>query len=390
MAVQQRRTLSNRMVAALTVERDTVFWDQALTGFGVRVYPSGGKVYVVQARGPKGQKRVTVGRHGVIGAAEARRRAALIILRIKTGEEPVPLPLEVNISDGPTVAELAARYLEEHVTVSCKPATARDTRSAIRRHILPALGRLPLEAVEPGQVSDLHRRLARSPAIANKAVRTLSHMYTLADRWGMVGKAFNPCRSVTKYPERKRKRHLNAAELDRLEQALDEAASGGGISAGAVAAIRLLMVTACRKNEILTLRWEDLDIVAGEIRLRGGKAGVRTVLLPPSTVRILDALPRKKGNPWVFPGRKPGTHRSEIDTAWCIVRARAELDDLHIHDLRRGFLPRTRAFEASPAMMEQLPSRSDGDAATRYAHLAGEPIREAMERIANSIAADIL
>ena len=273
MAIPQRRSLSNRMVAALTVERDTVFWDQALTGFGVRVYPSGGKVYVVQARGPKGPKRVTVGRHGVIGAAEARRRAALIILRIKTGEEPVPLPLAAKIPDDPTVAELAARYLDEHVTVSCKPATARDTRSAIRRYILPALGRLPLKAVEPGQVADLHRRLARSPATANKAVKTLSHMYTLAEGWSMIGEGFNPCRSVTKYPERKRKRCLTGAELDRLEQVLDEAASGGSIPSGAVAAIRLLMVTGCRKNEILTLRWEDVDVVAGEIRLSDRKTG---------------------------------------------------------------------------------------------------------------------
>ena len=73
------------MVAALKVERSTVFWDQSFMGFGVRVYPSGGKVYVARAQGPKGKgrKHVTVGRHGVIGTAEARRRAASIIVRIK-------------------------------------------------------------------------------------------------------------------------------------------------------------------------------------------------------------------------------------------------------------------------------------------------------------------
>ena len=171
---------------------------------------------------------------------------------------------------------------------------------------------------------------------------------------------------------------------------LDEAASGGGISAGAVPAIRLLMVTGCRKNEILTLRWEDIDVVAGEIRLPAGKTGSRTVSLLPATVRILEALSRKEGNPWVLPGRKPGTHMSGIDTAWRVVRARAELDDVHIHDLRRSFLPRTRAFEASLAMIEQLPSLNDVHAAARFAHLAGDSVREAAERITDSIAADIL
>ncbi|MDE0201865.1 MAG: integrase arm-type DNA-binding domain-containing protein [Rhodospirillaceae bacterium] len=90
MAVQ-KKTLSNRTVAALEVDRDTVFWDRDLTGFGVRVYPSGGKVDGAQARertGDKLPRRVTVGRHGVLNADEARQRAALIIARIKAGEEP--------------------------------------------------------------------------------------------------------------------------------------------------------------------------------------------------------------------------------------------------------------------------------------------------------------
>ena len=139
MAVQQK-TLSNRTVAALKVARDTVFWDRDLTGFGVRVYPTGGKVYIAQARGPDGPKRVTVGRHDVLHADQARQRAALIIARIKAGEEPMPLPLAARANGGPTVADLAARYLEEHVEVKLKPNTQRQVRGVLRRHILPALG----------------------------------------------------------------------------------------------------------------------------------------------------------------------------------------------------------------------------------------------------------
>ena len=91
MAVLQYRTVSNRTVAAMSVERDTVFWDRELTGSGVRVYPTGGKVFVAQARGPDGPKRVTVGRHPVLAAEQARQRAALIIARVKAGEDPVPV-----------------------------------------------------------------------------------------------------------------------------------------------------------------------------------------------------------------------------------------------------------------------------------------------------------
>ena len=173
MAVLQYRTLSNRTVATLSVERDTVFWDRELTGFGVRVYPSGGKVFVAQARGPDGPdkpnrpRRITVGRHPVLSAEQARQRAALIIARVKAGEDPVPLPLPAKYAGGPTVTDLANRYLEEHVAVRCKPKTQRTARSVVNRHIVPALGKLPIAAVERRHVMALHESLCETPAMAN-------------------------------------------------------------------------------------------------------------------------------------------------------------------------------------------------------------------------------
>ncbi len=88
---RQERVISKRTVDALSVEgRDAVFWDRDLPGFGIRVYPSGLKIYVVQKRGPSGSRRATLGRHGEISAEQARRRAAEAIDRIKQGEAPLP------------------------------------------------------------------------------------------------------------------------------------------------------------------------------------------------------------------------------------------------------------------------------------------------------------
>ena len=257
MAKLQTGTISNRMVAALRVERDTMIWDRELTGFGVRAYPSGSHVYVAQARGPgerESSKRVTVGRHGVVNADDAWRRAALIIARIKAGEEPVLEPLAAKLANGPTVGELAARYLRDHVAVRCKPRTANTTRSAVNLHIVPALGKLSLAAVERSHVTELHHALSDRPATANTAVKTLSHVYTLADEWGMVAEGTNPCRSVLKYPARRRERFLTDAEFERLSRVLDQSETLRGASLGAIAAIRLLMLTGCRRNEILSLR----------------------------------------------------------------------------------------------------------------------------------------
>ena len=183
-------TLSSRAVGKLKVEKDTVFWDRELTGFGVRVYPTGARVYIAQARGPEGPKRVAVGRHGVIHAKQARRRAALIISRVKAGEAPVPEPMKP--AGGPTVAELAKRYLEEYVEVRCKPRTVKVVRSVVRKHIAPALGRLPLAAVERAHVAELHQRLCGTPAAANQAVRTLSPDVPLGLRLGHGSRGNEP------------------------------------------------------------------------------------------------------------------------------------------------------------------------------------------------------
>ena len=377
------------MVDALKVTRDTVFWDRELIGFGVRAYPSGGRVYVVHARGPQGSRRITVGRHGVIGAEEARRRAALVIARVKGGEEPAATPGGAGRAGGPTVAEFAARYLEEHVAVRCKPKTAKTIASVVRRHILPALGGLDLASVGRARVAELHQRLYRTPSTANAAIKTLSHMYVLAGEWGAVPEGTNPCRATIMYPARRRERFLTDAEFERLGRALHETGRLGGASPAAIAAIRLLTLTGCRKNEILTLRWEDVDLAAAELTLGDAKTGPRRVSLSSWAVKLLAELPRSPGSPWVLPGRGKGRPMRSIDDAWRIVRERAELDDVRLHDLRHSYASRALALGETLPMIGKLLGHSQVETTARYAHLARESVRESAARIADSIADDI-
>ena len=389
MAKPEHGTLSNRAVAKLKVEKDTVYWDRDLTGFGVRVYPTGSKVYVAQARGPEGPKRVAVGRHGVINADEARKRAARIIARIKAGEEAVPEPLSPEA--GPTVAELCARYLTEYVAIRCKPGTAALYRSVIDHHVLPVLGRAPLAALSLARVAEFHENLYETPAVANMALRVLSSMYRLAAGWGMVPEgSSNPCRALVKYPERRRERFLTDSEFTRLGEALEEAEARGGASASAVAAIRLLALTGCRRSEVLKLRWEHVALEAGELRLPDSKTGARTIPLPPEAVEILSSLPRIDGNPWVIPGRKPGTRLKNIDEGWRAIRERAGLEGVRLHDLRHSWASRALALGEALPVIGKLLGHSRLETTSRYAHLARDSAQEAAERVASSIAGDML
>ena len=173
---------------------------------------------------------------------------------------------------------------------------------------------------------------------------------------------------------------------------LDEAVNGGAAPLAAVMAIRLLMLTGCRKSEILTLRRKDVDLAAGELHLGDAKTGPRAVQLSPTAVELLEALPRRKDSPWVFPGNDRDGRLSAggLDRVWQAVRTRAGLQDVRMHDLRHSFASRALALGEPLPVIGKLLGHSDIETTARYAHLAQDSLHDTAERIAESIAGDIL
>ena len=183
-----------------------------------------------------------------------------------------------------------------------------------------------------------------------------------------------------------------AGRAARLGQVLDEAVAGGRGSPTAVGAIRLLMLTGCRRSEVLALRWTDVDLEAGELRLADAKTGPRAVQLSPTAVRLLETVSRQKDSPWVFPGKdRDGRYSGDgLNHVWRTVRSRAGLDDVRLHDLRHSFASRALALGETLPVIGKLLGHSDIETTARYAHLARDSVHEAAERIANSIATEIL
>ena len=389
MAKPQYRGISKRTVDGPSVEdKDAVFWDRELSGFGVRVYPSGTKVYIVQSRARGASKRIAVGRHGVISADRARRKTAMLIARIKAGEDPDPVPSAAPASE-PTVADLVERYLAEHVAVRCKPRTAEAYRWLVAKFVLPELGALAIEAVEREHIAALHHRHRGTPYQANRILEVVRKMFSLAELWGWRPDGSNPCLHVKRYKEDKRERFLSADEFNRLGRVLDEILADGSETRPAVAAVRLLMLTGCRLSEIQKLRWEHVDLDAGELRLPDSKTGGRAVPLAPSAVRLLAALPRDPDNPWVIAGRKPGSHLTDLQHPWRRIRARAGLDDVRIHDLRHSFASRALALGEGLPMIGKLLGHTQVQTTARYAHLARDTVKASAARIGDSIERDL-
>ena len=388
MAVPGAIRITKRSVERLTVERGyRLFWDRDLTGFGVRVHATGRRVYVVQMRGPAGNpKRVGIGVHGEIAPVEARGKAAIVIDRIRRGEDPFP----PEPAREPTMAELGERYVKAHLEVNCRPNTVVTFRRVLNLHILPELGHLPVASVERSHVSDLHFKMRDKPALANQAVEILSKMFRLAEAWSMTPARKNPCKSVRLYKRTRRERFLTPEEYRKLGRVLAEAEASGGFLPSGIAAIRLLLLTGCRKNEIVTLRWDDIDRTAGEIRIRDAKTGARRIPLTPAVERVLAGIPRVEDNPWVIAGKLPGDHLKNLDQIWLRLRPRAGLDDVRIHDCRHSYASRALAIGEGLPMIGKLLGHRRVTTTARYAHLARDTEKASAVKVGRSIGADIL
>ena len=380
-------TISKRTVDGLSVEgKEAVFWDRELPGFGVRVYPSGTKKYVAQSRGPAGIRRVSLGRHGETTAEEARKKAAAAIARIKEGGKPATEPPERE----PTVAELAKRYLEAHAAVHCNAQTQSMYEGVLRKHILPTLGAKPLSAVSRADVAALHYGLREMPRTANRALMVLSKIFSLSEAWGVAPQGGNPCRYVLRYKEGRRERFLTEEEYRRVGQALCELEAESPIRARAAAALRLLMLTGCRRSEVLSLRWSDVDRKTGELRLHDTKRGARMVPLTAAGLQVLSGISRVRRSPWVFTGKRPDRHLMDLTKFWHRVCKRADVEDVRIHDLRHSFASRALALGLTLPMIGRLLGHTDIGSTARYAHLSRDAEKVAAARVGGSIETDIV
>ena len=379
--------LTKRIVDGLKTDgKDAIFWDRDLAGFGVRVHATGRKLYIVQSRGSAGLKRVTLGRVGTGTIEDRRREAALVIDRIKRGEDPKPS----KPPPPPTIADLSELVLKNYVETRCKPSTAKNYRVSIRNHILPALGTKALEDVGSEDLTALHHKLRATPAAANQAIWVLSKMLSLGESWGMVPPGRKLGRHVRHYRGKSRERFLTPEEFRRLGTALKMFEAKGSMVPSAIAAIRLLMLTGCRSDEVLTLKWDDVDRTARVLRLRDSKTGPRMVPLTGPVLKVLDGIERAEGVPWVLRGTKPDSRLACLSSYWQRIKKETGLHDVRVHDLRHSYASRALALGEGLPVIGRLLGHVTVGTTAKYAHLVRDAEKAAAARTSDSIAAHVL
>lgn len=377
------KRLTKRSVEALKPgEGDYFVWDTELRGFGVKITPTGKRSYVIQYRlgGRRGRtRRVTLGAHGNITTEQARIDAKRQLGMVFTGEDPSK---DKDLArTAPTFGKVLEQFLVEHVDTKLKPRTAEEYRRLARLHLNQNLRSKLFHEVNRKDVSELHFRMHQSPQAANRALALISKLCNWGEGRGLRNENSNPCRHVEKYPENKRERFLTTDEMSRLEAALLNAEAENLATPYAIAAIRLLLLTGARLNEILTTKWQYVDFENGQIRLPESKTGFKSIYLSPPAVKLLRSIERQEGNPYVICGLRQGQHIVNLQKPWRRIRKLAELDDVRIHDLRHSFASLAVANGVSLPIVGALLGHTQPSTTQRYAHLAAKPLQEANEQI---------
>jgi integrase len=407
--------ITKRVVDSLKAKpSEYAVWDAQLPGFGVRVRPTGAMSYIVIYRAGSGrgapQRRFTIAAVGKIAPEKARKQAQAILGAVAHGKDPAGEKTDQR--ETPIVAELAHRFMTEHVEPKLKPGTANLYRDILNRVVKPELGTVKADKLTRAAVAKLHGKLRATPVHGNRMLTVLASMYGFARSGNIVPEGTDPVRKICKYPEERRERFLTGEELERLGAAIRQAETAGipweveedtpkakhlvkeknrftRIGAHPAAALRLLLFTGARLREILHLKWEQVDLERGLLFLADSKTGRKTLVLNAPAMAVLSSVPHVGS--FVIASDTAGTShekpRADLKRPWQTIAKRAGLEGVRLHDLRHTYASFGAGGGWGLPIIGKLLGHTQASTTQRYAHLDNDPLRRATESIGSQIEA---
>ena len=346
--------------------REYTVRDTRVPSLGVRVHPSGTRTFVCHF--PDSKK--SLGPATLLTVDEARREC--MRQQSEGTDRKAEAPLFTAFAEGPWRASWLPR---------CKPSTIRGRDHVLKTQLLPNFGDFRMDRITPAHVHRWFDAYSRtSPGAANHALAILRQILNYAVQREHI--TFNPTRSVKPNPRPKRSRFLSRDEIERLHDVLDRHA--GGRRGQQADIVRLLILTGCRKGEIVRLQKKEVD--ADRLRLEDSKTGPRTVFLNRKARDIVERRLAATSGAFLFPSpRDPARPISNDLTLWYTVRREAGIEDVRLHDLRHNFGTRAVMQGIPLPVVARLLGHRAVTMTLRYAHACDREVESAAERIGTTI-----
>ncbi|TIX93241.1 site-specific integrase [Rhizobium sp. P44RR-XXIV] len=389
-------------------------WDCDLSGFALRVEPSGVKTFVIKYRANGGGRSATqrwliIGRHGPLTAEQARKLAKVKLGNVVTGADPAA-ELQAKRREL-TMSALVDLYEKEGCVIqrgkrqgeAMKPRTKAYTLGRLRHHLVPLLGNRKAPDINAGDVERFvadvtagktardekvgprKRIIVRGGAgAARKVVRDLSAVFSFALRNEIVER--NPCENAAiRKTDNQRTRYLTLDEIVRLGAALDELETEG-VNSKAVNIARLWVLTGCRRDEIAGLRWSEVNLSDGLLELDETKTGKSIRPLGAAAVALLGSLPREQDKNFVFPAVRGEGYFQGTKSVWSKAVKRARLSGVTPHTLRHTVGSTAISTGEALALTGAILGHSNPRSTAIYAHVQNDPSRRAANRVTKKIA----
>ncbi len=357
------------------------FFDAAIPGFMLEVRSTGGKTFYQRYRDTHGRERqFKIGSAQVLTVSQARRKARAILAEAILGRDPQREREELRSI--PTLAEFVDELYMPYAKNVKRSWQTDDT--ILRIHILQKFGGLHLDEISNHAIADLLSRMrdqGYASGTVNRVLILLRYIFNLAKKWGVPGAAENPTAGLKTAPDVCRERFLAQDEVQRLLSALDT-----DENCVAACAIKLLLLTGARRNEVTHAKWEHVNWEKRTLLVPRAKSGrPRSIHLNSAALDLLRAIARTDGNPFIFPSPVTNRPSPSLHFPWWRIRERAGLLDVRLHDLRHSFASFLVNQGVSLYVVQGLLGHTQARTTQRYAHLANETLADAAEVVRDVI-----
>ncbi len=354
------------------------YYDDGTTCIGLvlEVRSSGGKTWHLRFENAQGRQcQVKLAKLEDATFDQVRRKARQLRSEVTLGGDPAATKAAIKAI--PQYAELATQHLAD---AKLHQRSYDTTEGYMRLHILPKWGKIRLTEIDGRAVAHWladKRAEGLAPATVVKIKAIFGRSFELGARWGVPGCERNPVRGIQSKPlNNARERYLTSAEATRLLTAAEKSRNPQ-----LAAVVGLLLLTGMRVSELLSTRWEHVDVERRTLHVPTSKTGrSRHVPLAQAAVGIIERLPKAEGAVFLFPSPKdPKRHLTTIKHGWQTARDIASLPGLRVHDLRHSAASFMVNSGVDLFAVGKVLGHANVASSSRYAHLSQDTLIAAVE-----------